>query len=354
MHLNHQRQNSMQFASLIGFIGLCLVMAGSLMAEDVSVFTGEVFVSFPGEQTSRISPTGGLYVHASIDPAGDRAVFWGGAKGPPRLWMSDFSSDQPRALTGPDFGAMEPAFDWSGDRIAFVSDRNSPARAFDMAQIIGAWSTRKYAYPGSFNIYTMDSDGTGIRQVTFGEHQDRRPAFSPDGKTIAFLSNRGTLPLALFTIAADGSGEPVQIVHDAWTGRPWFSADGQWIYFFTDVRTSIGSNGDPSYESVAPIPGTSNSRANVHRRICRVPASGGTWEPVSPEGLPRSHGTFITPNGRHLLFHSTREVTQLYEQDLGSGELRVINPADFPSAAHVTRARNGALTFDVLTAHQAD
>jgi Tol biopolymer transport system component len=44
---------------------------------------------------------------------------------------------------------------------------------------------------GTFHIWTMKPDGTALRQITSGHGDDREPAFSPDGSTIAFSSDRG-------------------------------------------------------------------------------------------------------------------------------------------------------------------
>ena len=43
---------------------------------------------------------------------------------------------------------------------------------------------------GTFHIWTMHPDGTGLKQLTKGHGDDREPKFSPDGKTIAFSSDR--------------------------------------------------------------------------------------------------------------------------------------------------------------------
>jgi Tol biopolymer transport system component len=43
---------------------------------------------------------------------------------------------------------------------------------------------------GTFHIWTMHPDGTGLKQMTFGHGDDREPRVSPDGKTIAFDSDR--------------------------------------------------------------------------------------------------------------------------------------------------------------------
>jgi Tol biopolymer transport system component len=43
---------------------------------------------------------------------------------------------------------------------------------------------------GTFHIWTMHPDGTGMKQITSGHGDDREPRVSPDGKTIAFSSDR--------------------------------------------------------------------------------------------------------------------------------------------------------------------
>ena len=43
---------------------------------------------------------------------------------------------------------------------------------------------------GSYEIYTMNADGTKIDKLTNDPAEDEDPAFSPDGKKIAFESDR--------------------------------------------------------------------------------------------------------------------------------------------------------------------
>ena len=61
-----------------------------------------------------------------------------------------------------------------------------------------------------YNIWTMNSDGTGLKQITAtgGEY----PCWSPDGLWIAYSNNlEGNYDL--FIIQSDGSGSPVQVTH---------------------------------------------------------------------------------------------------------------------------------------------
>jgi len=55
------------------------------------------------------------------------------------------------------------------------------------------------------DIFVIRKDGSGLRQLTDDVYKDRAPRWSPDGKRIAFYSNRGG-KYEIWTIEADGSG----------------------------------------------------------------------------------------------------------------------------------------------------
>jgi len=76
-----------------------------------------------------------------------------------------------------------PAFSPNGQQIAFMSRRD-----------------------GNWNIYVVNNDGTGLRQLTEDPAQDGLPAWSPDGRVIAFVSNRGG-PWAVWAVTPGGGGQ---------------------------------------------------------------------------------------------------------------------------------------------------
>lgn len=107
------------------------------------------------------------------------------------------------------------------------------------------------AYPRYMHseIYVMNNDGTGVRQLTNGSPlvRSRLPVFSPDGSKIAFLSFRSdpilpTTTAELYLMNADGT-DAVRLASDVVsdststspaTGRPAFSPDGSKLAFVSN------------------------------------------------------------------------------------------------------------------------
>jgi hypothetical protein len=63
-------------------------------------------------------------------------------------------------------------------------------------------------------IFVMNADGSGKRQLTHGASVPYEPAWSPDGKKIVFSAESATVPWQLFVINADGTGR-TRLTHDA-------------------------------------------------------------------------------------------------------------------------------------------
>ena len=59
------------------------------------------------------------------------------------------------------------------------------------------------------NLWLVGTDGKSNRQFTFGKYKDSQPAWSPDGKQIAFVSKRGE-KAGIYIIKRDG-GEAKQL-----------------------------------------------------------------------------------------------------------------------------------------------
>ena len=84
---------------------------------------------------------------------------------------------------------------------------------------------------GNTEIYVMDGDGKNQRRVTVNPTYDRYPAWSPDGKMIAFVSNRDRGRNRIWVIDANGKN-PIRLTDGASDSYPDWSPDGKTILYF--------------------------------------------------------------------------------------------------------------------------
>ena len=91
-------------------------------------------------------------------------------------------------------------------------------------------------------IWMMQPDGGRQRQMTHGRHHDSSPIFSPNGKSLLFVSDRGEgSQLYLLPI---GGGEARQLTSFTMDlANPVWSPDGKWIAVQADVYPECGADG---------------------------------------------------------------------------------------------------------------
>ena len=183
--------------------------------------------------------TGGRAVDyfPSWSPDGSRLVFVSNRDGDDELYVMRADGSQLRQLTHNKAVDTTPAWSPDGRSIAFASNQaggehklyvvrasgGTPRRllggrrtVFDIAP---AWSPngKLIAFAsnraGYFNsdIWVVGSDGRGLRRLTRTAGSESKPgdegtpAWSPDGRSIAFATNRD-LQQEIYVMSADGSG----------------------------------------------------------------------------------------------------------------------------------------------------
>lgn len=175
---------------------------------------------------------------------------------------------------------------------------------------------------GDNEIFVMNTDGTGLMQLTSNSVSDHNPAWSPDGTKIVFDSDRDN-NREIYTMNADGSAQTRRTFHSSVDGDPAWSPDGTQVAFFSDrtgdreiyVMNVDGSGllrltNNTSVDS-APCWSPDNTKIAFHSN------REGTWDiyTINRDGsnlkrLTSSSGTnedpSWSPDGSRIAFHSNR------------------------------------------------
>ena len=137
---------------------------------------------------------------------------------------------------------FNPAFSPDGNRLAYTTCQPNTSQCglflFDIktkSQTMitrdnGAnpqWSPRgdKIIYQaddgkGHINVFAVNADGTGVKQLTSGKNNDGQPAWSRDGNFIFWRSDRNGAGWAIFVMRADGSN-PRLLINNAPASINW-------------------------------------------------------------------------------------------------------------------------------------
>jgi Tol biopolymer transport system component len=146
-------------------------------------------------------------------------------------------------------------------------------------------------------VYVMDADGSHQTQLTHNTAEDLQPAFSPNGKQIAFMSDRdGDMEIYLMDADVSNSSNQTRLTTNAtFDGQPTFSPDGSLIAFASN-RDPLNSNNFDIY--------TMNSDGSNSTNPSRLTTS------AASESRPN-----FSPDGSRIAFRTDRD---------GNGEIYVM------------------------------
>ncbi len=177
-----------------------------------------------------------------FSPDGTRLAFTTNRDGNPEIYVMNRDGSGLRRITNNPAIDVTPTWSPTGTQIAFTSDRGGSPQIY----VVGAdglnlrrltsesyadrptWSPAPFnevafaarTGPG-FDIKVLDLATSQTRQITFGEGTNESPAYSPNGRHIAFTSTRAGR-VQVFTIGRDGRGVK-QITRDGNNFTPAWS-----------------------------------------------------------------------------------------------------------------------------------
>jgi Tol biopolymer transport system component len=194
------------------------------------------------------------------------------------------------------------------------------------------------ARSGASDIWMMNADGTGARQLTAETAGvNWRPRATPDGRYIVFTSTRAGLQ-NIWRINADGSN-PIRLTKGEGEGSPYVSPDGLWVYYTNHAATPPAIErislvgGEPvrvsnKYDSSDPVVSPDgkliayehyDDRQGWHTAL--LPSDGG--EPLKVLDFHAFRAAVRwTNDGQSLIYSDARSADNLWLQPLAGGTPR--------------------------------
>ncbi len=290
-------------------------MAGSLWQQKLDSTVAEQLSAGPGyDYQPDCSPDGRWVVYASY------------AKDAVELWVLNLETKRTQQLTTGGAVNLEPRFSPDGKEMAFVST---------------SFHGRFHIFVGQFS----DGELKGVQRLT-GENRSTlpryyysqydheiSPAWSPDGKEILFVSNRGHIygTGGFWRMKAEPGAEAREIHYEetAWKARPDFSPDGKRVVYASylgqqwhQLWVLLAQGGDAFPLSYGDFDNVAPRWSPDGTRIAFVSNRGGNTS-LWTQAIPGGAQTQIVTKEKHHL------------KPVGQLSIAVLDQAGHPTAARV-------------------
>ena len=304
-------------------IGFRVLVATATLVVATSSTSGTAGADLVRQKTKEVPPA--LIVFSSTPEA------FGGAWD---LWSVEPDGSNLRQLTDDAHWDAFPSL--SPDR-RFVAWERTPMRAAGKAEQDSPVQSAAVK-SGKSQIFVMDLVKDKVRPLLRGATSGRAPAFSPDGRKIAFVSDRDG-PTRLWVVNADGTGlRRVSPTTAAESSRPAWGEDGSYIVFAGYPRGEdasrlfqVGADGDDERElgdveasEPAVSPDGSRLAAFSEDDVYIVDGATGDGTAVQHDGSDAYQPAW-SPDGRELVFvQNSLGHSELVIYNLNTGSLRLL------------------------------
>jgi TolB protein len=183
-----------------------------------------------GKIIKQLTNTPGYDAEATVSPKGDKIVFTSTRNGDLDLYVMDMNGKNIKQLTfdlGYDGGAF---FSPDGSKIVFRASRPKGNDSIEYVENL----KQGMVAPTNMEIYTINTDGTGLKQITNLGKANWAPYYHPSGKKILFSSNHHSergYDFQLYMINEDGTGLVKITDQSMFNAFPMFSPDGKRLVF---------------------------------------------------------------------------------------------------------------------------
>jgi TolB protein len=186
-----------------------------------------------GSKIEQLTKTKGYDAEATVSPDGKKIIFTSERDGDLELYSMDKNGKNVKRLTN-EIGYDGGAF-YSPDSKQIVYRGSHPTTPEEVKKYKDLLA-QHLIVPTTFEIWTMNADGSNKRQVTKLNAASFAPFFTPDGKRIIFCTNffatdprKRNFDLALINV--DGTGLERVTFNESFDGFPMFSPDGKRLVF---------------------------------------------------------------------------------------------------------------------------
>jgi TolB protein len=192
----------------------------------------DVFTARPdGSDLRRLTDNPGYDAEATISPDGRSIVFTSHRDGDIDIYVMNADGSNVRRLTN-EFGYDGgPFFSPDGTKIVYRAHHPTDSAAIaDYRALLAAGLVR----PNRVDIFVMNADGSGKRQLTDNGKANFAPFFHPDGRRIIFSSNvddPSGRAFSLYMIDSETSQIERITQGQSFDGFPMFTADGRLLMF---------------------------------------------------------------------------------------------------------------------------